>query len=95
MSTRGTARRVGVVASGIAAMLAVAPGRAHAQQSTLHAEWSRNATEYRGQIGRRVTMLCPPQGQVADVWGTDAYTDDSAVCSAAELMTVWKSSFTK
>jgi hypothetical protein len=76
--------RVGVAASLFAAaMLAVAPERVGAQQQSLRAEWSRNATEYRGQTGRRVTVLCPPRGQVAEVWGTDEYTDDSAVCSAA------------
>ena len=64
-------------------VLAAAPDRAYAQQSSLRAAWSRNVTEYRGQSGRRVTVVCPPDGQVADVWGTDEYTDDSAVCSAA------------
>ena len=77
--------RVGVGAAWLlaAGLLGAAPVRAGAQQQSLRAEWSRNATEYRGQAGRRVTVLCPPQGQLAEVWGTDEYTDDSAVCSAA------------
>ena len=85
MSTRDAAARIRLAAacSAIAATLAASPFRADAQQSTLRAEWSRNATEFRGQNGRRVTMLCPAQGRPADVWGTDEYTDDSAVCSAA------------
>jgi hypothetical protein len=67
----------------VAATLAATPRHAHAQQTTLRADWSRNATEFRGQNGRRVTLLCPPRGQVADVWGTGDYTDDSTVCGAA------------
>jgi hypothetical protein len=55
----------------------------HAQQNQLGAEWTRNVTEYRGQVGRRVTLVCPAEGQVGDVWGTDLYTDDSPVCPAA------------
>lgn len=64
-------------------LLLVAVLPMHAQQQQLAAEWNRNVTEYRGQNGRRVTLVCPPQGQVADVWGTDRYTDDSPVCPAA------------
>ena len=63
-------------------MLAVAlPARA--QQQQLRAEWGANVTEYRGQIGRRVTVVCPADGRVSDVYGTDTYTDDSSVCTAA------------
>lgn len=56
---------------------------APAQQSQLIAQWNRNVTEFRGQIGRRLTFICPPQGTVSGVYGTDTYTDDSPVCPAA------------
>lgn len=46
-------------------------------------DWSLNAAEYRGQDGRRIAFLCPPDGEIGSVWGTDTYTDDSSVCSAA------------
>jgi hypothetical protein len=29
------------------------------------------------------TFVCPPGGQAYTVWGTDIYTDDSSVCTAA------------
>jgi hypothetical protein len=29
------------------------------------------------------TYVCPPDGQAYTVWGTDIYTDDSSVCTAA------------
>lgn len=53
------------------------------QQHQLRLEWSKNVTEYRGQNGRRITHVCPPEGQLIPVTGTDSYTDDSGVCSAA------------
>lgn len=54
-----------------------------AQQNSLHVQWGSNATEYRGQNGRRLTVICPPGGHAGDVYGTDVYTDDSLICPAA------------
>ena len=45
--------------------------------------WSTGTGKWKEQWGRRETLLCPPDGQVEPVWGTDVYTDDSSVCSAA------------
>jgi hypothetical protein len=36
-----------------------------------------------GQVGRVVAFSCPAQMQLQTIYGTDVYTDDSAVCSAA------------
>ena len=47
--------------------------------------WGTNAVNYRGQ-NVRVTYLCPPGGTAGSVWGTDYYTDDSSVCTAAVHM---------
>lgn len=33
--------------------------------------------------GGPVTVVCPPGGKNGSVWGTDRYTDDSSICSAA------------
>ncbi len=46
-------------------------------------EWDLNAAQYRGEDGKRIAFLCPPDGELGSVWGTDTYTDDSSVCSAA------------
>lgn len=46
-------------------------------------EWTLNATQFRDQIGKRVAYDCPPGGEASSVWGTDVYTDDSSVCTAA------------
>lgn len=45
--------------------------------------WDLDATQYRGEDGTRIAFLCPPDGEIGSVWGTDDYTDDSSVCSAA------------
>lgn len=45
--------------------------------------WVRTATEFRGQDQTRLAYWCPPGGQEHTIWGTDHYTDDSSVCTAA------------
>lgn len=54
-----------------------------ADEEEPNVNWTRNATPYRGDDGKRVAYLCPPDGELNGVWGTDVYTDDSSVCSAA------------
>jgi len=45
--------------------------------------WTRNAVEHRGKDGERVEVDCTPDGRIGTVWGTNTYTDDSSICSAA------------
>jgi hypothetical protein len=45
--------------------------------------WTANATQYRAQIGAVLAFECPPNGQARSVWGTDTYTTDSSICTAA------------
>lgn len=45
--------------------------------------WRADATKYRGANGGAFTFDCPPGGSLNPVWGTDTYTDDSSVCTAA------------
>ena len=45
--------------------------------------WSANATAFRGRNGARFVYTCPSYGTASNVWGTDIYTDDSSVCTAA------------
>jgi hypothetical protein len=46
-------------------------------------DWSADATDFRGQNGKRFTFLCPADGEPERAWGTDVYSDDSSVCTAA------------
>ena len=45
--------------------------------------WRANATMYRGRDGEQFEYECPAGGEPDTVWGTDVYTDDSSVCTAA------------
>ena len=45
--------------------------------------WGDNATALRGQNGSQFTFVCPAGGSLGSIWGTDVYTDDSPVCTAA------------
>ena len=48
-------------------------------------DWLTGAREYPGAPNTRITVLCPPNPERTQggVWGTDVYTDDSAICPAA------------
>ncbi len=45
--------------------------------------WATNATGLRGRNGQRFRYRCPGGGTLGAVWGTDLYTDDSSICTAA------------
>lgn len=42
------------------------------------------AVEYRGQIDKVISYTCGPDSRYGAIWGTDIYTDDSNVCTAAK-----------
>src|SRR5512135_3409480 len=55
-----------------------------AQQSLIVADDGTRGISFRNQIGRVLTFVCPSTLNLnQDVWGTDVYTDESAVCKAA------------
>lgn len=49
--------------------------------------WTTNATDHdcatAGVVGSRFTYNCAPGGTPGSVWGTDLYTHDSSICTAA------------
>lgn len=64
-------------------IVTAAASPAAAQQPSIGGHWSTIVEFARGQNGRRITMVCPPGGSAANVWGDQYYTDDSSVCTAA------------
>lgn len=52
-------------------------------QPAIAIPWNANATAYRAQMGATLTFECPPNGRAGTVWGTDTYTTDSSICTAA------------
>ena len=50
----------------------------------VQADWNTQADTYRGKNGQRYTYNIPPAGKASGrLWGTDVYTDDSSVGTAA------------
>lgn len=45
--------------------------------------WAATAGGHRGEDGERFTYDCPADGEAHRIWGTELYTDDSSVCTAA------------
>jgi hypothetical protein len=45
--------------------------------------WSATAERYRGRPGDVLEFLCPADGLVATIYGTDVYSDESSICTAA------------
>lgn len=62
-------------------VLAAAP--AAAQQASLGVQGDITASNFNGQIDRRLSFICPGSTSFHTIWGTDVYTNDSAVCAAA------------
>lgn len=45
--------------------------------------WDSSMGNYRGTSESQFTFVCPANGQRGSLWGTDTYTDDSSICTAA------------
>lgn len=45
--------------------------------------WNESAASLDGSAGDRFELTCPPNGTPGSVWGSDTYTDDSSICTAA------------
>ena len=59
---------------------AAAPSSSEAGKSTT---WEANAMSLNGAVGQTFTLSCSPGGTAHSVWGSDVYTADSSVCTAA------------
>jgi hypothetical protein len=69
-----------VLASLSLVLIAFAPAIAQAQGRT---GWNQTAQYLRGHNGSRYHFRCPARGSIGSIWGTNVYTDDSSVCTAA------------
>ena len=69
------------VACVVASLLGTAPLRA--QQISLVADGQSTARPYEGKVGTRRTFICPANLEIKPIWGTDVYTEDSPICTAA------------
>jgi hypothetical protein len=45
--------------------------------------WDTSAADFKGEAGRTYRFSCPSDGTAQAVYGSDIYTDDSSICTAA------------
>ena len=57
--------------------------RDHRHHELIDAGWDTPAKEHRGQIGERFTYRIPGNGTFGSLWGTEVFTDDSSIATAA------------
>ena len=46
-------------------------------------DWSTTATGFKDELGMKYKFQCPPNGTEFIIWGSDIYTKDSSICTAA------------
>lgn len=59
------------------------PAAEDASDDTTPISWDTNAGGFTGEAGRTYRFECPPDGTPGIVWGSDIYTQDSSICTAA------------
>jgi hypothetical protein len=65
------------------ASFTVENGRPAPEPRGIRIPWTETARNYGENVGERYTFECLPGGVAGSVWGTDSYTDDSSICTAA------------
>ncbi len=45
--------------------------------------WTTSTTQFKGDDGQIYKFECPPNGVAGTIWGSDIYTGDSSICTAA------------
>lgn len=78
-----TSTTVGLVAATTTVPQQPEPNGGSVPQRAIGASWSTTAAEYQDHIREIFEFFCPPGGVAQGVWGTDLYTSDSSVCTAA------------
>jgi LCCL domain-containing protein len=72
------------ICSSLLSLFVSIPFAALAQQPMIVADDGTRGISFRSQVGRILTFVCPSTLNLnQDIWGTDVYTDESAVCKAA------------
>ena len=71
------------VASGDDCVPLFEPSSTPAHVGVVRADCSTTASQLPGEYGDRYLVTCPDGCGTGTVWGTNVYTDDSSICSAA------------
>jgi hypothetical protein len=46
-------------------------------------DWSTGGNSFKNDVGMTYKFRCPPNGEERAIWGSDIYTADSSICTAA------------
>jgi len=49
-------------------------------------DWNTRGYDLEGEVDDVFFVSCPEDGEAGSLWGTDIYTDDSSICTAAAQM---------
>ncbi|MGB7340692.1 MAG: LCCL domain-containing protein, partial [Phototrophicaceae bacterium] len=49
-------------------------------------DWNTRAYDLEGETGDTFAVICPADGERRSIWGTEIYTSDSSMCTAAAHM---------
>lgn len=61
-----------------------APSTGGGSSGSTKITWTTQADGWRGKNGQRYKLACPANGTISNrLWGTNIYTDDSSICTAA------------
>jgi hypothetical protein len=66
-----------------AAISGESPAQSPAAGDGTATAWTTTVWTLNGKLGQTLTFACPPGGKEHSVWGSDIYTADSSICSAA------------
>ncbi|OUR89047.1 hypothetical protein A9Q81_22590 [Gammaproteobacteria bacterium 42_54_T18] len=53
------------------------------QKNVIDIDWKEGASEYDGRLEQDFSFKCHSGGKLERIWGTDFYTRDSSICTAA------------
>ena len=59
------------------------PDTATTAEDATPISWNTTGTTFKDEVGMKYTFVCPPGGTPMTIWGSDVYTADSSVCTAA------------
>ena len=82
MQVHQSVKRLIFTAIGVSILIAILCGPSIA--AAVEGNWATQADGYRGKNGQRITFTFPGGGTLSSrLWGSDVYTDDSSIATAA------------
>ena len=75
-----------VVGCGLESIIEMTPAPTFDPKPAAGWAWHDSPSNHRDAVGQAFDYVCPEDGGLGPIWGTDTYSDDSSVCTAAVHM---------